>query len=65
VVLSIVRQFLHQVAQKSMSTGFCSRAAVSRPLASDGVQPSSICCCTVAATSVGSTKRFAKRPYAS
>jgi len=38
--LSIVRQFLHQVAHMSMITGFCSRVAVARPAASDGVHPS-------------------------
>ena len=31
VVLSMVRQFLHQVAQKSISTGFRSRSAAARP----------------------------------
>src|SRR5713101_3232687 len=35
VVLSIVRQFLHQVAQRSMSTGLLSRRAASRPSASE------------------------------
>jgi hypothetical protein len=29
--VSITRQFLHQLAQKSISTGFCSRSAMASP----------------------------------
>src|ERR1043165_375922 len=63
VVSSITRQFLHQVAQKSMRTGVPSRCAVCRPSRIDGCQPALICASTLALTLAGSTQRLERISY--
>src|SRR5262249_44337645 len=65
VVLSIVRQFLHHVAHMSMSTGFCSRWAASRPSARLACQPVLSCSSTLDVTADASTQRFETIEYAS
>ncbi len=57
VVLSIVKQFLHQVAQRSSRTGLLSRSASASPTASDECQPLASISLTEDETSVASADR--------
>src|ERR1700730_3698438 len=63
VVLSMVRQFLHQVAHMSMSTGACSREAVARPSVNELCQPAFSFSSTLVVTADASTHRLANNSY--